>query len=86
MCLPQVISRGNIYKKRKKTVEDADQEEVNGNGELDLVAVFGEEEERMAMVADMEEEGQGGDNEIFLEEEEDQSIVYPNYETNNYKD
>ena len=33
------------------------------------MAVFGEEEERMAMVADMEEEGWGGDNEIFLEEE-----------------
>ena len=71
MCLPQVIRRGNIYKKRKKTEDDADEEEVNGNGELDLVAVFGEEEERMAMVADMEEEGWGGDNEIFLEEEED---------------
>ena len=42
---------------------------MNGNGELDLVAVFGEEEERIAMVADMEEEGWGGDNEIFLEEE-----------------
>ena len=71
MCLPQVIRRGNIYKKRKKTDEDEDagEEEVNGNGELDLVAVFGEEEERMAMVADMEEEGWGGDNEIFLEEE-----------------
>ena len=73
MCLPQVIRRGNIYKKRKKTDEDEDagEEEVNGNGELDLVAVFGEEEERMAMVADMEEEGWGGDNEIFMEEEED---------------
>ena len=51
--------------------EDAGEEEVNGNGELDLVAVFGEEEERMAMVAGMEEEGWGGDNEIFMEEEED---------------
>ena len=63
--------RGRVYKKRKKTDEDEDagEEEVNGNGELDLVAVFWEEEERMAMVADMEEEGWGGDNEIFLEEE-----------------
>ena len=29
---------------------------------LDLVAVFGEEEERMAMVAEMEEEGWSGDD------------------------
>ena len=38
MCLPQVIRRGNIYKKRKKIDED---EDMNGNGELDMVAVFG---------------------------------------------
>ena len=43
---------------------------MNGNSELDLVAVFGEEEERMAMVAEMEEEGWSGDDEMYMVEEE----------------
>ena len=67
MCLPQVIRRGNIYKKRKKIDEDKD---MNGNGELDMVAVFGEEEERMAMVAEIEEECWIGDDDMYLVEEE----------------
>ena len=66
----QVVRRGNIYKKRKNNSEEemnGNSEEVNGNENMELDMVFGNDEERMAMMEDIEEEWEG-DEEIFLAE------------------
>ena len=70
MFLAQVIRRGNMFKKRKNTELDTDEEDMNGNGELDLVAVFGDEDKMMAMVTGMEEEGWGADDGYMVDEDD----------------
>ena len=64
MTVRQVIRRGNIHPRKKKSDED---EELNGNNELEVDMVFGNEEERMAMMAEIEEDWEGED-EMFLVE------------------
>ena len=59
-----MIRRGNIHPRKKKSDED---EELNGNNELEVDMVFGNEEERMAMMAEIEEDWEGED-EMFLVE------------------
>ena len=58
--------RGNIIKPRKRK-SDEDGGEMNGNKELEVDVVFGDEEERMAMMAEIEEEWED-DEEMFLVE------------------
>ena len=64
MTVRQVIRRGNIHPRKKKSDED---EELNGNNELEVDMVFGNEEERMAMMAEIEEDWEDED-EMFLVE------------------
>ena len=64
MTVRQVIRRGNIHPRKKKRDED---EELNGNNELEVDMVFGNEQERMAMMAEIEEDWEGED-EMFLVE------------------
>ena len=69
----QVIRSGNIYNKKKSKEDETDEEEVvdinNGLNieEMDIDNVFGNEEDRMAMVEEIEEEWDG-DKDFYLEE------------------
>ena len=71
----QVIRSGNIYNKKKSKEDETDEEEVvdinNGLNieEMDIDNVFGNEEDRMAMVEEIEEEWDG-DEDFYLEEVE----------------
>ena len=69
----QVIRSGNIYRKKNSKEDEADKEEVvdinNAVTIEDMVIddVFGNEEDRMAMVEEIEEEWDG-DEDCYLEE------------------
>ena len=69
----QVIRSGNIYRKKNSKEDEADKEEVvdinNAVTIEDMVIddVFGNEEDRMAMVEEIEEEWDG-DEDYYLEE------------------